>query len=112
MTSSTPAQDGQAEQDGSAVVVIAAMTAVSGQAANLKDAMHALIAPTRAEAGCEQYELHADTDNPDRFVFVERWTSMAALEAHRQSPHLLAFREQAPSLLANPAHVQILTSLA
>lgn len=47
-----------------------------------------LIALTRAEEGCINYDLHQDNDNPTHFVFYENWTSKELLQAHLASQHI------------------------
>lgn len=37
---------------------------------------------SRAEPGCVSHEVSRDVQQPERFVFVERWQDMAALQAH------------------------------
>lgn len=37
---------------------------------------------SRAEPGCVSHEVSRDVLQPLRFVFVERWSDMAALQAH------------------------------
>jgi quinol monooxygenase YgiN len=37
---------------------------------------------SRAEPGCISHEVTRDVQQPRRFVFVERWTDMAALQVH------------------------------
>jgi quinol monooxygenase YgiN len=39
---------------------------------------------SRAEPGCVSHEVSRDVQQPERFVFVERWRDMAALQAHFQ----------------------------
>ena len=39
---------------------------------------------SRAEPGCVSHEVSRDVQQPQRFVFVERWRDMAALQAHFQ----------------------------
>jgi len=50
---------------------------------------------SRAEPGCISHEVSRDVQQPHRFVFVERWTDMAALRAHF---HVEASRQFAKSL--------------
>lgn len=50
-----------------------------------------LVQASRAESGNNSYDLHQETGNPDRFVFVESWKSQAAVEAHNASAHFQAF---------------------
>ena len=46
------------------------------------------VAPTRAEAGCMNYDFHVDAEDPNVFVFCENWRSKADLDAHLKAPHL------------------------
>jgi quinol monooxygenase YgiN len=41
---------------------------------------------SRAEAGCLSHAVHVDCENPLRLVFVERWETMQALQAHFAVP--------------------------
>ena len=47
-----------------------------------------LIAITRKEEGCLQYDLHQDNANPAHFTFYERWTSRALWQTHMNAQHL------------------------
>ena len=53
----------------------------------------AQVMPTRAEAGCINYDFHVDAADPCVFVFYENWTSRAAWDKHMEMPHLKAFAE-------------------
>jgi quinol monooxygenase YgiN len=44
-------------------------------------------AATRAEPGCIAYDFFTCTDDPDRLVFVESWTSKADHDRHMQEQH-------------------------
>ena len=50
-----------------------------------------LIPPTRQEAGCLQYDLHQDNDEPAHFLFYENWESRELWQDHINAPHLKAF---------------------
>lgn len=39
---------------------------------------------SRVEPGCVSHEVSRDVQQPLRFVFTERWSDMAALQAHFQ----------------------------
>ena len=54
----------------------------------MKRALISLVAPTRKEAGCINYDLHQSPDDPGKFLFHENWTSKAALDAHLKMPHI------------------------
>ena len=72
------------------LTVIAAFQARPGKEAALRAALTGLLAPTRQEAGCLNYDLHASPDDPAKFLFHENWRSKADLDAHLQSPRVKA----------------------
>lgn len=82
--------------------LIADVTAKPGKEAALRMALTALIAPSRAEDGCFQYDLHEDRERPGHFIFFERWRDAAALAAHAQAPHSVAHRAASKDLVAAP----------
>jgi quinol monooxygenase YgiN len=72
------------------VSVVATFQARPGKEADLRAALIGLLAPTRNESGCVNYDLHQSPEDPAKFLFHENWTSKAALDAHLQSPHIKA----------------------
>ena len=72
------------------ITIVATFQAKPGKEAALKQALIGLIAPTRAEAGCLNYDLHASPEDPAKFLFHENWASQAAIDAHMKSPHITA----------------------
>ena len=49
------------------------------------------VARSRAEPGCIAHAVHRDVENPSRLVFVEQWSSEAALWEHFKVPASRAF---------------------
>jgi len=72
------------------VTVIARVVAKKEAIAAVKTELLKLIGPTRNEAGCQEYRLHQDNEDPSLFIFYENWESAACLEQHLNSAH---FRE-------------------
>ncbi len=70
------------------ITVIATFQARPGQEAELKKALLSLVAPTRQEAGCLNYDLHQSPADPAKFLFHENWSSQAQLDAHLQNTHI------------------------
>ena len=46
-----------------------------------------LIDITRAEAGCINYDLHQDNENPAHFLFFENWETRDLWQAHMGGQH-------------------------
>lgn len=72
------------------ITVVATFQARPGKESELRNVLLGLLAPTRKEAGCVNYDLHQSPEEPARFLFHENWTSQAALDAHLQSAHIKA----------------------
>ncbi len=73
------------------LTILAQITAAAGKEAFLKAELLKLIEPTRAEAGCINYDLHQDNENPAVFVFYENWETRALWQTHMNAPHLVAY---------------------
>ncbi|MBD9442504.1 putative quinol monooxygenase [Pseudomonas sp. PDM04] len=78
---------------------IATLIAKAGQQDALEQHLRTLLEPTRAEAGCGQYDLHQDLANPLAFYMIEQWSSDEALQAHDASAHIQHFRASAGELI-------------
>jgi quinol monooxygenase YgiN len=87
------------------LTVIARFRAKSGQQSRALETLRALLAPTRVEAGCINYDLHQSIEDPALFVFYENWESAAHLEKHSQSQHLQAMRKVQAEIFASPPEV-------
>ena len=48
-----------------------------------------LIAETKKEPGCVEYNLFVDEDDERHFIFIEEWANHQALDAHRASEHFI-----------------------
>ncbi|PIF01436.1 MAG: antibiotic biosynthesis monooxygenase [Maribacter sp.] len=52
-----------------------------------------LLDVTRAEEGNISYDLHQDNDNPNLFLFHERWVNQDFLLKHTQTEHFVQFQK-------------------
>lgn len=77
------------------------LEAKPGKEVELREALTALLAPTRLEDGCIDYEFHLDPQNPGRFMFYENWESREQWDAHMETDHIKGFIEIAGDLIAN-----------
>ena len=84
----------------SSLTVVATFQARPGKETELRAALIGLLAPTRNEAGCLNYDVHQSVDDPAKFLFHENWTSKAHLDAHLQSAHVQALLPRVDELCA------------
>ncbi len=83
------------------LTVIARLKAKDGCEEELGSMLRGLLAPTRAEKGCLNYDLHRSHDDPGLFIFYENWESRSLWDDHMKSPHLAAFGERQDSVTAS-----------
>ncbi len=92
------------------VHVVAVIKAKPGKRSALLAAFKANVPAVHAEDGCIVYEATVDTEGagpiqtafgPDTFVVVEKWASLAALQAHAVAPHMKAYGERVGDLIAD-----------
>lgn len=76
------------------ITAVTLVHGIEGRAADLEEHLLALAAPTRAEPGCRRYDLYRSAESPHEFLRLEVWDSLAALEAHKATPHLRASFEK------------------
>ncbi|MBL8297802.1 MAG: antibiotic biosynthesis monooxygenase [Rhodanobacteraceae bacterium] len=74
--------------------MIATSQARTGCAGEVEAALRALLVPTRAEDGCEEYLLYRELARADRFFMLERWHEDAALTRHPATPRRETLRER------------------
>lgn len=86
------------------VTVVARIKVKAGLETQALQALQSVLAPTRAEPGCLNYDLHQSLSDPTEFLFHENWTNQAALDAHANSTaeHRLALRQQLGALIDGP----------
>lgn len=81
------------------IKIVAILRAKPGHEHTVKEALLACVTGSRAEAGCEFYDLHLDRADPQRFVFIEGWKDMAAIDHHKTTPHYEAMGKAVGDLL-------------
>ena len=74
------------------LTIVAHITAKDDEVDFVKAELEKIIPPTRKEAGCLQYDLHQDNDNPAQFMFYENWETRELWQDHMNSQHLKALQ--------------------
>lgn len=92
------------------VHVIARFVAGQGKENQLRALLQGMLAPTRAESGCELYELY-ESDSKGRFYLYERWESQTALDRHMATPHFERLKKTGAGLVEEPFEVNIVREI-
>jgi len=89
------------------VTVVARIKAKKGMDESVKQELMALVAPTRSEKGCINYDLHRSINDRSVFMVYENWVSKEDLDKHLAMSYMRAFMEKAGKLLAEPAEIAL-----
>jgi quinol monooxygenase YgiN len=92
------------------VRVIARFAASEGKENQLRALLQGMSVPTRAESGCELYELY-ESDSRGRFYLNETWESQAALDRHLATPHFERLKKTGAELVKEPFEVNIVKEI-
>lgn len=89
------------------VTVIAYIEIKPGTEEAFKAELDKVIAATRAESACINYDFHQSAKESTLFVAYENWTSMAGLDQHAQSAHIQTFRQNCAEMFTKPVEITI-----
>ena len=87
------------------LTVIAYVTAKAGLEDEVRNALLELVARTRNERGCVNYDLHESDATPVEFAIYENWKHASDLDAHAKSGHVRAFRRNMADRLERPSEI-------
>lgn len=98
------------------IIVLARIELVPGSRAKFLEEFHKLMPQVHAEAGCVEYGPAVDAVTPlpkqirlgdDVVMIVEKWESIAHLEAHLVAPHMTPYRERVKDIVRG-THLMVL----
>lgn len=90
------------------VSVFASFQPREGSEESLRSLLAWMVERTRAEPGCERYDLYEEREANGALHLFERYRDQEALEAHRASDHYVEYRRRVADLLAEPIGVVVL----
>lgn len=82
--------------------VLAILEAKPGKKVELKQALIAVVEPSRAEKTCLEYRLHQDYNNPAQFILYENWESKEAHQEQFSKPYIIELINKIGDWLAVP----------
>lgn len=104
----TPTPGADRPDPAGTVVVLATLHPAPGRLDEVLEVVRGNVPTVHQEEGCLTYAVHTAAD-PERVVFVERWTTPEALAAHAASAHMARTGEALAPLLARPTEVHTAT---
>ena len=94
------------------VTVVARIKAKPEMVQVVKAELLKLLAPTRVERGCINFDMHQALHDESQFLFHENWESEACLRDHLNAPHIRNWFGKSETLLAEPVDVTLWQKVA
>ena len=91
-----------------AVSVFASFHPHPGREVELRALLTWMVERTRAEPGCERYDLYEERDAGGVLHLFERYRDQEALETHRATEHYVEYRHKVAEMLRDPIGVVVL----
>lgn len=91
-----------------AVIVFASFRPLPGKADELHELLSWMVGHTRAEPGCERYDMYRRAETGETFHLFERYRDADALAAHRVADHYVEYRRRVVDLLEGGIDVVVL----
>ena len=88
------------------IVVVGRVITDPSKRAQLIEVAQKVASASREEAGCIDYRVFEDTEQPNRFVFVEEWEGEEALQQHFRTSHIAEFMQAIQSTITAPPDVK------
>ncbi len=83
------------------LTIVARVEANADKVELVKTELLKLVAPTLKEAGCIQYDLHQDNENPAVFLFYENWENRELWQQHMNSSHIAEYLKATEGAVAS-----------
>lgn len=89
------------------IVLIARLRVKEDRVEEAKKAALSIVADSRAEEGCINYDIHQSVEDETLFFWHETWKDRAALEEHFETPHFGEFFKVVEDVAAEPPQINI-----
>jgi len=88
-------------------IMLVKLKVQAGLEASLKSAFETPLQETVKEEGNQHYQLIQKTDESSRFIVIEHWKSLQALNEHLHQPYLTQLLENIDPILDQPPEVDV-----
>lgn len=89
------------------IVLVARLKVRKNAVEEAKQAALAIVADSRAEAGCINYDIHQAIDDETVFVWHETWKSKAAIDEHFETQFFKDFSAKVEKIAAEPPQITL-----
>ena len=89
------------------IVLFARLKVKQGKEDETKKAALTIVADSRAETGCLNYDFHQAIDDSTLFFWHETWANKSALDAHFKKPYFAELGAKLKDLAEEPTQLSL-----
>lgn len=89
------------------IVLVARLKVKDDAIEEAKRAALKIVADSRAEAGCVNYDIHQAIDDPTVFIWHEMWTNKAAIDEHFETEFFKEFSAAVERFAVEPPQITL-----
>ena len=89
------------------IVLVARLKVKEDKIEEVKKAALTIVADSRTEEGCLNYDLHQSIEDPTVFVWHETWADKTALDEHFAKPYFTEFFAVVDQTAAEPPQITL-----
>jgi quinol monooxygenase YgiN len=89
------------------IVLVARLKVKNDKVEEAKKAALAIVADSRSETGCLNYDIHQSIEDETVFVWHETWANKTALDEHFQKPYFAEFFAIVGEIAAEPPQITL-----
>jgi len=93
------------------ITLFATLSVKPGQVGAARNELQKMLEPSRAEPGCQRYEIYQAEQNENSLHLIETYADQKAMEIHSQSSYFKNMVEQITPLLEKEFDIQLITRL-
>ena len=89
------------------IVLVARLKVKENAVEETKKAALGIVADSRAEEGCVNYDIHQTIDDPAVFIWHETWANKAAIDEHFEKSFFKEFFAAVEGFAAEPPQITL-----
>jgi quinol monooxygenase YgiN len=89
------------------IVLIARLKVKADKVDEAKSAALKIVANSRSEQGCINYNIHQSIEDETVFFWYETWANKAAIDKHFSTPHFQGFFKVVEQVAAEPPQINL-----
>ncbi len=89
------------------IVIVARLKVQENAVDETKKAALGIVADSRAEKGCVNYDIHQAIDDPTVFIWHETWANKAAIDEHFEKSFFKEFFAAVEGFAAEPPQITL-----